>query len=92
MTRLTRGLGRLPAIMLALGTLALGAPAALADQYPRNWEVKSTNLPPPIYDFLPGHNHRMIVGSAAAQSAASASSSRIDYQFVPGSNNFRRVN
>ena len=90
MTRLTRGLGRLPAIMLALGTLALGAPAAHADQYPRNWEVKSTNLPPPLYDFRVGHNHRMTVGSAPAQSAAS--SSRIDYQFVPGSNNFRRVN
>ncbi len=90
MTRFSYGL--LPAFALAVGTLAISAPVALADQYPRNWEVESTNVTPPVYDFLPGHNHRMIVPGASVQNSAPTASSPVIYQLTPGGNNFHRVN
>lgn len=90
MTRLSHGL--LPAIAIAVGALAFSAPAALADQYPRNWEVESTGLSQPVYDFEPGHNNFMTVGHASAQTTAPAASNPVIYQFVPGGNNFHRVN
>ncbi|HUN48867.1 MAG TPA: hypothetical protein VMU85_20210 [Stellaceae bacterium] len=92
MIRLTNTLRLLPAVALALGALAVGAPAALADQYPKNWEVQSTNLPQPAYDFLPGwHNARMRVPGAAASTAAPVSNAPVQYEFTPGSTTFHHV-
>jgi len=77
----------------ALSTmLVAGAPAAFADQYPRNWRVKSTDLPAPLYDFLPGHNGRMVTGGAAAQRTTPAANAPVKYDFTPGSSNFHRTN
>ena len=90
MKRFSQGL--LPAIAFAVGALAISAPVALADQYPRSWEVENTNVTPPVYDFLPGHNNRMIVPGASAQNSAPAASNPVIYQFTPGGNNFHRVN
>jgi len=91
MTRLTNTLRLLPAIALALGTLAVGAPAAFADQYPKGWEVQSSNLPKPVYDFLPGwHNARSRVPGAAS-AGASANSAPVQYEFTPGSTTFHHV-
>ncbi len=92
MTRFSHGRSLLPAIAIALGTLALGSSAALADQYPRNWEIESTGLPAPIYEFLPGHNARMLVPGATAQNAASTANSPVKYDFVPGSTTFHHIN
>ena len=91
MRRIHRIVGAALSIALASGTLAAGSSAALADQYPRNWQVKSTDLPSPLYDFRPGHNGRMVNG-AATPSAAPAASGPVKYDFTPGSSNFHRVN
>jgi len=91
MTRLSNTLRLLPAVALALGTLAFGAPAAFADQYPKGWEVQSTNLPKPTYDFLPGwHNARMRVPGAAA-AATPTNDAPLKYEFTPGSTTFHHI-
>jgi len=90
MTRLSHALGLLPAVALAVGTLAFTTPAALADQYPRNWNVQSTDVPQPVYDFLPGHNARMRVPGVSAQNST-PTAGPIEYQFTPGSTTFHHV-
>jgi len=92
MMRRTSIFGAALSTVLASGMLMAGSSVAFADQYPRNWQVKSTDLPAPLYDFLPGHNGRMVTGHAVTQNPAPAAAGPVKYDFAPGSSGFRHVN